>query len=142
MYSPRDMQAEMMVRGYDKGGMTQGPTLEELTAYIRGGGSTYDNAADEVMSRAYGRYEPSAKEYKPSPKERISALGQEFLEKSGMGRQKARRTADTVIGGPSSNLPFNFGLADVATINPGRRDGHGATVRVRDRTLFSQGRTR
>jgi hypothetical protein len=118
MYSPRDMQAEMMVRGYDKGGMTQGPTMEELTAYIRGGGSTYDNAADEVMSRAYGRYEPSAKEYKPSPKERISALGQEFLEKSGMGRQKARRTADTVIGGPSSNLPFNFGLADIATINP------------------------
>ncbi len=118
MYSPRDMQAEMMVRGYDKGGMTQGPTLEELTAYIRGGGSTYDNAADEVMSRAYGRYEPSAKEYKPSPKERISALGQEFLEKSGMGRQKARRVADTVVGGPSSNLPFNFGLADIATINP------------------------
>ena len=118
MYSPRDMQAEMMVRGYDQGGMTRQPTMDELTSYIRGGGSTYDNAADEVMSRAYERYQPSAKEYKPSPRERIASLGQEFLEKTGMPRYGARKTANTVIGGPDSNLPGGFGLADLAMLHP------------------------
>lgn len=118
MHSPRDMQAEMMVRGYDAGGMTRQPTMEELTSYIRGGGSTYDNAADEVMSRAYERYQPSVSEYKASPKERISSLGQDFLERAGVGRYKARKMADTVIGGPNSNLPGGFGLADIATLNP------------------------
>lgn len=118
MYSPRDMQAEMMVRGYSNGGQTQQPTLEELTQYIRGGNSAMDNSADEMFLRGMERREPSMREYKASPRERISSLGQEFLERSGMGRQKARRTADTVVGGPSSNLPFNFGLADIATLNP------------------------
>lgn len=118
MYSPRDMQAEMMVRGYAGGGQTQQPTMEELTQYIRGGNSSMDNSADEVFLRGMERREPSMREYKASPRERISSLGQEFLERSGMGRQKARRTADTVVGGPSSNLPFNFGLADIATLNP------------------------
>jgi hypothetical protein len=118
MYSPRDMQAEMMVRGYDKGGMTRQPTMEELTAYIREGGSRMPTSAEEVLMQNYERRQPSASEYKASPRERISALGQEFLERSGMNRQKARKMADTVVGGPSSNLPFNFGLADVATLNP------------------------
>jgi hypothetical protein len=118
MYSPRDMQAEMMVRGYDQGGMTRQPTMEELTQYIREGGSRMGTSAEEVLMRNMERREPSMSEYKASPRERISSLGQEFLEKSGMGRQKARRMADTVVGGPSSNLPFNFGLADIATLNP------------------------
>lgn len=118
MYSPRDMQAEMMVRGYDVGGMTRQPTMDELTRYIREGGTRMDTSADEVLMRNMERREPSMTEYKASPRERISSLGQEFLEKSGMGRQKARRMADTVVGGPSSNLPFNFGLADIATLNP------------------------
>lgn len=118
MQSPRDMQAEMMVRGYDQGGMTRQPTMEELTQYIREGGSRMGTSAEEVLMRNMERREPSMSEYKASPRERISSLGQEFLEKSGMGRQKARRMADTVVGGPSSNLPFNFGLADIATLNP------------------------
>jgi hypothetical protein len=118
MYSPRDMQAEMMVRGYDQGGMTRQPTMDELTSYIRSGGSAYDNAADEVMSRAYERSQPSATEYKASPRERIASLGQEFLEKTGMPRYNARKTANTVIGGPDSNLPGGFGLADVAMLHP------------------------
>jgi hypothetical protein len=118
MYSPRDMQAEMMVRGYDQGGMTRQPTMDELTRYIREGGSRMGTSADEVLMQNYERRQPSMSEYKASPRERISSLGQEFLEKSGVGRQKARRIADTVIGGPSSNLPMNFGLADIATLNP------------------------
>jgi hypothetical protein len=118
MYSPRDMQAEMMVRGYDQGGQTQGPTLEELTNYIRGGGTRMDNSADEMMMQNYERRQPSVSEYKASPRERISSLGQDFLEKSGMGRYKARKMADTVIGGPDSNLPGGFGLADIAMLHP------------------------
>ena len=118
MYSPRDMQAEMMVRGYDQGGMTRQPTMDELTQYIREGGTRMPTSAEEVLMRNMERREPSMTEYKASPRERISSLGQEFLEKSGMGRQKARRMADTMVGGPSSNLPFNFGLADIATLNP------------------------
>jgi hypothetical protein len=118
MYSPRDMQAEMMVRGYGNGGQTQQPTMEELTNYIRGGGSRMDNSADEMMMRSYENRQPSMSEYKPSPKERISSLGQDFLERQGMGRYKARKMADTVIGGRDSNLPGGFGLADIAMLHP------------------------
>jgi hypothetical protein len=118
MQSPRDMQAEMMVRGYGGGGQTQQPTMEELTNYIRGGGSRMDNSADEMMMQSYERRQPTVSEYKPSPRERISSLGQDFLEKSGMGRYKARKMADTVIGGPNSNLPGGFGLADISMLHP------------------------
>lgn len=118
MQSPRDMQAEMMVRGYDTGGQVRQPTLEELTSYIRGGNTAMDNSADEVMMRNYERRQPSATEYKASPRERISSLGQDFLEKYGMDRYKARKMANTVMGGPDSNLPGGFGLADIATFNP------------------------
>jgi hypothetical protein len=118
MYSPRDMQAEMMVRGYDQGGMTRQPTMDELTSYIREGRSRMDTPFDEVMMQNYERKQPSMSEYKASPRERISSLGQDFLEKSGMDRYKARKMADTVVGGPSSNLPGGFGLADIATFNP------------------------
>jgi hypothetical protein len=76
--SPRDMRAEMMVRGYSGGG--------------------------------------DIKSWEPSPRQRISSLGQEMLEKAGIRRQIARRAADTFIGGPSSALPGGFGVADAATI--------------------------
>jgi hypothetical protein len=118
MYSPRDMQAEMMVRGYAGGGQTQGPTQEDIVNYIRGGGSRMDNSADEMMMRAYERRQPSMSEYKASPRERISSLGQDFLERSGMPRYNARKTANTVVGGPASTLPGGFGLADIAMLNP------------------------
>ena len=118
MQSPRDMQAEMLVRGYDAGGQVRQPTMEELTSYIRGGNTAMDNSADEMLMRAYERRQPSATEYKASPRERISSLGQDFLEKYGMDRYKARKMANTVMGGPDSNLPGGFGLADLATLNP------------------------
>jgi len=119
MYSPRDMQAEMMVRGYAGGGYTQdSPTQEDIVNYIRGGNTRMDNSADEMMMRAYENRQPSMSEYKASPRERISSLGQDFLERSGMPRYKARKTANTVVGGPASNLPGGFGLADIAMLNP------------------------
>ena len=118
MQSPRDMQAEMMVRGYAGGGQTQGPTQEDILNYIRSGGSRMGTSAEEVLMRNMERREPSISEYKASPKERISSLGQDFLERQGMGRYKARKMADTAVGGPSSNIPGGFGLADIAMLNP------------------------
>jgi hypothetical protein len=112
------MQAEMMVRGYAGGGYTQEPTIEDIANHIRSGGTRMSNPADEIMMQAYERRQPSMSEYKASPKERISSLGQDFLERQGMGRYKARKMADTVVGGPSSNIPGGFGLADIAMLNP------------------------
>ena len=54
MYSPRDMQAEMMVRGYAGGGYTQdSPTQEDVVNMIRRGGTRMDNSADEMMMRSF-----------------------------------------------------------------------------------------
>lgn len=118
MHSPRDMQAEMMVRGYNSGGYTQTPTLEELTAYIRSGGTGYENSVDEVLMRsmenAEARKEPKMSKYDPTPRERISSLGSDMLEKVGIRRPIARRAADTIVGGPSSNIPGGWGAMDVA----------------------------
>jgi len=128
MYSPRDMQAEMMVRGYKGGGYTQEqqPTLEELTQYIRGGHSKFPNAYDETVMRNaekartdYEAREPKMSEYEPTPRERISSLGSGMLEKVGIRRPIARRAADTIVGGPSSNIPGGWGAMDIAAFaNP------------------------
>jgi hypothetical protein len=120
MYSPRDMQAEMMVRGYDKGGQVRQPNMQELTNYIRGGGSTYDNAADEVMSRAYEKKtldDQKLKSWSPSPRERIAGLGSEFLSKY-MTKPTARKVAANIAGGAESDLPFGFGMIDAAGFVP------------------------
>jgi hypothetical protein len=127
MYSPRDMQAEMMVRGYSGGGQTQEqPTMEELTRYIREGQSKFPNSFDEVLMRNaekartdYEAREPKMSEYDPTPRERISSLGSNMLEKAGIRRHIARRAADTIVGGPSSNIPGGWGAMDIAAfVNP------------------------
>ena len=126
MYSPRDMQAEMMVRGYDQGGMTRQPTMDELTRYIREGGSRMGTSAEEVLMRNaekaktdYEAREPKMSEYDPTPRERISSLGSDMLEKVGIRRPIARRAADTIVGGPSSNIPGGWGAMDIAAfVNP------------------------
>jgi hypothetical protein len=128
MYSPRDMQAEMMVRGYAGGGYTQEqqPSMEELTSYIREGRSQFPDSLTEVMMRnaekartEYEAREPRMSEYEPTPRERISSLGSGMLEKVGIRRPIARRAADTIVGGPSSNIPGGWGAMDVAAFaNP------------------------
>lgn len=52
------------------------------------------------------------KPYDPTVRERLSSGLQAGLEKLGVNRYKARQRADTLMGGPSSNLPLNIGLAD------------------------------
>lgn len=53
------------------------------------------------------------KAYDPTVRERMAEFLQAGFERFGMDRFKARQRAQTMIGGPSSNLPLNLGLADV-----------------------------
>jgi hypothetical protein len=119
MYSPRDMQAEMMVRGYNQGGYTQDPpTQQDIVNMIRRGDSRFPNAYDEAILRSMedteAKKEPRMSEYEPTPRERISSLGSGMLEKVGIRRPIARRAADTIVGGPSSNIPGGWGAMDIA----------------------------
>ena len=73
----------------------------------------------EVGSRglpqsAYTGFTPDTiKEYDPTVRERLASFLQAGFEGMGVDRFKARQNAQTLLGGPSSNLPLNMGLADV-----------------------------
>lgn len=131
MYSPRDMQAEMMVRGYDAGGRTRPlfgqrqPSQQEIAVemmrnpfeypdpFDRGVDSVYQNYYRELDKKQTSEMRP----HNPSPKERIAETGAGFLKKY-MTAPTARRVAANVVGGENSDLPFNFGLADIASFHP------------------------
>ena len=73
----------------------------------------------EVGSRglpdfAYSGDKPAEmKPYDPTVRERLASFLQAGFEGMGVDRFKARQNAQTLLGGPSSNLPLNLGLADV-----------------------------
>ena len=50
--------------------------------------------------------------YDPTMRERMASALQGGMEGMGVGRQKARRHAQTITGGESSNLPIGMGIAD------------------------------
>jgi hypothetical protein len=52
------------------------------------------------------------KAYDPTMRERMADALQSGLEGLGGNRYKSRRTAQTLMGGPSSNAPMNLGFAD------------------------------
>lgn len=56
---------------------------------------------------------PSMTAYDPTARERIAEFLQGGFEYLGMDRFRARRTAQSIIGGESSNLPLTMGLADI-----------------------------
>jgi len=56
------------------------------------------------------------KAYDPTTRERLASFLQSGFEGLGMDRVKARQRAQTLIGGPSSNLPLDLGLADIMPI--------------------------
>ena len=68
-----------------------------------------------TMSDAGGGGRPvdSIKPFDPTIRQRLSDFLQAGFEGMGMNRYKARQNAQSIIGGPSSNLPLNMGLADV-----------------------------
>ena len=53
--------------------------------------------------------------YDPTTRERLASFLQAGFEGLGVDRVKARKNAQTLIGGPSSNLPLDLGLADVVS---------------------------
>lgn len=127
MYSPRDMEAEMMVRGYDRGGRTRplfGQTEPSIEEQLMRDGPRYASSVDEAAQRGYEkameaeRNQQKVSEYRPSPQERIANLGADFLGKY-MTPPKARKVASNIIGGANSDLPFGFGLVDAASFIPG-----------------------
>ena len=73
----------------------------------------------EVGSRglpdfAYSGNKPAEmRPYDPTVRERLASFLQAGFEGMGVDRFKARQNAQTLLGGPSSNLPLNLGLADV-----------------------------
>jgi hypothetical protein len=60
-----------------------------------------------------GRSPDTMKEYDPTVRERLASFLQAGFEGMGVDRYKARQNAQTLLGGPSSNLPLNLGFADV-----------------------------
>lgn len=66
----------------------------------------------QTMTDAGGPVD-SIKPFDPTIRQRLSDFLQAGFEGLGMNRYKARQNAQSIIGGPSSNLPLNMGLADV-----------------------------
>ena len=56
---------------------------------------------------------PSMTAYDPTVRERLAEFLQAGFESFGMERFQARRQAQSLIGGPSSNLPLQLGVADI-----------------------------
>lgn len=56
---------------------------------------------------------PEMKAYDPTMRERIASFLQAGFEGIGMERSNARRSAQTLIGGPSSQFSLSLGIADI-----------------------------
>jgi len=69
----------------------------------------------DVLLAAGPGAQPQAqmKPFDPTIRQRLSDFLQAGFEGMGIDRYKARQNAQSIIGGPSSNLPLSMGLADV-----------------------------
>ena len=68
--------------------------------------------SDPYANRGYG--EMTAVE--PTTRQRIASFLQAGFEGMGVDRARARKQAESLIGGPNSNLPLTLGLADLVPI--------------------------
>jgi len=70
--------------------------------------------ATKMPERGYTGENPAMmQEYDPTMRERMAEFLQAGFERFGMDRYKARQQAQTLMGGPSSNLPITLGVADI-----------------------------
>lgn len=60
-----------------------------------------------------GERQATMTDYDPTVRERLAEFLQAGFERFGMDRYKARQNAQTLMGGPSSNLPLQTGIADI-----------------------------
>jgi hypothetical protein len=100
-----DMPADEPVMPVDAAGMDS-PNLD---------GMQLAAGPSRTMSDAGGGM-GEMKAYDPTTRERLASFLQSGFEGLGMDRVKARQRAQTLIGGPSSNLPLSLGLADIVPI--------------------------
>lgn len=70
-------------------------------------------AGGEVHMAGGGDPRGEMKAYDPTIRERMADALQRGMEGLGGSRYKARQNAQTLMGGPSSNLPINMGIADI-----------------------------
>ena len=74
----------------------------------RGSYAGYDPAQDAAAKAP----QASMTEYDPTIKEQLATLLQRGFEGMGVDRYQARKNAQTLMGGESSNAPLSLGLAD------------------------------
>lgn len=77
---------------------------------------TGEPAQPDLAPRVRPQPEPppaEMREYQPTMRESAAARTQEALQGLGVERAGARRMAQTMLGGPSSNLPLGVGLVDL-----------------------------
>ena len=78
-----------------------------------GGGRGSYAGFDPRLDMANKGQQDQMRAYDPTTRERIASFLQAGFEGLGMDRYKARQNAQTLIGGPSSNLPLDIGIADL-----------------------------
>lgn len=67
----------------------------------------------QTMTDAGPQMTGEIKPYDPTVREKLAEFLQAGFERVGMDRARARKQAQTLIGGPNSNLPLDLGLADI-----------------------------
>lgn len=80
--------------------------------YPRGPEMPEEEAQPAQVAQAGGGL-PEMKPYDPTTREKIANFLQAGFEGMGIERAAARRNAQSLIGGESSNLPLSIGIADI-----------------------------
>lgn len=80
--------------------------------YPRGPEMPEEEAQPVQVAQAGGGL-PEMKPYDPTTRERVANFLQAGFEGMGFDRAAARRNAQSLMGGESSNLPLSLGIADI-----------------------------
>jgi hypothetical protein len=96
--------------GVDGMQLAAGPSQ---TVSDAGGGRGSYAGFDPRLDIANKGQQDQMRAYDPTTRERIASFLQAGFEGLGMDRYKARQNAQTLIGGGSSNLPLDMGIADL-----------------------------
>ena len=86
------------------------------------GGRPGDVLVAEVGSRNLpsqafsGQYQDTITSFEPTTRQRLASFLQAGFEGMGVDRFRARQQAQSLIGGPSSNLPLTMGIADIVPL--------------------------
>lgn len=137
VFDPRKIKSAIGNRGTYDVSETDINKAKGGEVHMAGGGDRVSNKTlsdlikeDAGVSKTDPRGEMKA--YDPTIRERMADALQRGMEGLGGSRYKSRQNAQTLMGGPSSNLPINMGFADIVPflgtalgVDEGARDlGH------------------